>query len=401
MTAHGDLDEKLRSEVREIASETIAHRVETSDGATGWISYDSTDGTLVLAGQKGMYSGQLGIAMYFAAMYSVFEEDRYRTWSRDAVAFLLEEEMDELTSDLELGGGNGLGALVYGLSVLAELTGDQRYQTRAREFAMNLTEEDVASDEEYDILAGTAGAVVGLLGLYERTGDSEVLKKAIKCGEHLVESRYDKWGYRVWNTHWNNNVTSFSTGMGHGAAGICYALYRLYAHTHREAFLDAADDALGFENVFYSEYENNWKANWTSLPNYPLWWCYGLAGIGLARLGSLKYHDGRTLKRDVDRVRRGFEPRLTPQDSVCHGTFSQVDLLIELDRTSDHDRLKRAKQLALESIERKQKDGQYRVVPKDVESLYNPALFLGTTGIGYTILRLLEPGDIPCVLRFE
>lgn len=398
-------NEDLYHEAEQIFHKIQESKLELADGEQGWISYDltshdSTDAELVLEAQKGIYSGQLGIALYFAAMYNVFQDNIYRESAKSSVEFLLEGNIGKLTNDIGNGAGNGLGSVIYGLSVLSDLTGERKYSERARQFARVLTEERIRDDEEYDVLVGTAGAVIGLLRLYECSNDSMVLERATTCGEHLIDSRLDKWGYQVWDTFWEEDMKSFSTGMSHGAAGIGYSLYRLYAHTQREEFCDAANDAVRFENVFYSEYRNNWRANWTALPHYPHWWCYGAPGIGLARLGSLNFHDSDMLQRDLDRV-KCFEPRLGDRDSICHGTFSQVELMIELEKQFDEDYGMSARNLTTEAVRRKRRTGGYNVVCGKKEEMVNPSLFLGLAGIGYTFLRLAHPNEIPSILMFE
>lgn len=405
MTEAGTVETELRQEAKRICTDVQADRIELPDGETGWIGYDlkkhdASDRLLMIRGQKGLYCGQLGVATFFAAMYEVFGDETYRQQAHEAIDFLLQEDVDELTEDVGLGVGSGYGSLVYGLSVVADLTGNRQYRDRAREFVRSLTETKIRLDDEYDVLLGTAGALLALLAYYERTDEEDALDRAVLCGEHLLENRHDKWGYQVWETHWSDSFQSFTTGMGHGAAGISYALYRLYGHTGRPEFRDAADDALGFENVFYSETNSNWRANWASIPHYPQWWCYGVPGIGLARLGSLQYHESETLERDLRRA-RGFDPRLGSKDEICHGTFSQVDFLVELGRRFDESYVDRATELAAEAMERTRQTGGYRVVGGRTEGIYNPIFFLGTAGIGYTLLRLLEPESLPSICRFE
>lgn len=398
-------DAELRREVLEIARGIRENRMTLPDGDAGWVSFDltahdSSDGNLILRSKKGTYTGSLGIAIYFAGLYAAFGDDRDRRFARDSVDVLLDEDVDRLTDGLGLGAGNGIGALIYGFSLLAELTGEQRYRKRAHSFASALTDEDVRDDDTYDLLLGTAGAITGLLRLYEQTGDRRVLDRAVRCGEHLLDNRLRKWGYGVWDTHVDEDIQSFATGFAHGAAGLSYALYRLYGHTDNSEFEAAARDAVKFENVFYSERENNWKANWSRLPDYPLWWCYGTPGVGLARLGSQPYAESDEVARDVERA-KDFEPRLDPRDAVCHGVFSQVEFLIELGREDDEEYLDRARRLATQAVSRKRDAYGYQVVGSHVEGLYNPSLFLGTAGIGYTLLRLLAPEELPSILRFE
>lgn len=393
-------EQEFHHEVENIFDDIWQARRELPNGDTGWLGYDLSEGQLTLRGQKGLYAGRLGIALYFAAMYNVFGEDSHYRAVDESVSYLLKSDVDALTEQSDIGGGDGLGSVIYGLSVLSQLTAENKYEDRAHELASSLTEEKIEEDDEYDLLLGVSGTLLGLLRLYERSGEQTVLEKAMKCGDHLLNNRDKKWGHRVWDTHWNNNLSSFSTGMGHGAAGIGYALYRLYDHTNHDEFRAAADEALRFENIFYSNQRNNWKANWVTIPSYPNWWCYGLSGIGLARLGTLQHYHSESIKEDVNQIAE-FDPTLGEKDSICHGTFSQVELLIELGKRFDETYTNSATKLALQAIRRKKNTGGYRVVCGDINGIYNPIFFLGTAGIGYTILRLLYPNDLPSILRFE
>jgi len=308
---------------------------------------------------------------------------------------------DELSRHLETGIGGGLGSLLYGLTTLSEITSDPKYSHRAAAILDTLSAEQFAADENYDILRGTAGTLLGLLKLYEHDKRADVLSKAITCGEHLLESRYSKWGYEVWDTSWDTDTRSVSTGMGHGVAGISYALYRLGAHTDDSRFSNAAREALRFENIFYSPYHENWKANWDIVPNYTQWWCYGLAGIGCARLGAREYNGASMLDRDIDRVKTGLTPTLADKDTICHGTFSQVEKLIELGRKHGAPYHERARDLARSAVLRKRRNGGFRDEFPETDSMYNPSFFLGSAGIGYTLLRLQYPTTLPSILRFE
>lgn len=390
-------DEEIRQECQRIHREILANRVTLPDGTTGWVGYDVKDSAPVLTGERGLYSGQLGIAVYLAGMYQVFTENQYRREARRAAQFLLDEQPSRIVEDTTKLGS--LGQVVYGLSVLTQLTGKRRYRDRAIELAECIPTERFSQDDDHSVLLGGAGALLGLLQLYEQSGKNAVLDRAVECGKQLAEARGPKWGYEVWDTNWNSDVDSCSTGMGHGAGGIAYALYRLFGHTDNREYQAVADQAVQFENVFYSEVEENWKANWTSPPYYSSSWCFGQSGIGLARLGSLKYASSPTLDRDLKRA-RSFSPTLEESDTLCHGTFSQVEFLIELGRQfprfADD-----ARNLATDALVRALDRGGYAVVLGSVDALYNPTFFLGTAGIGYTLLRILEPEKLPSVLRFE
>lgn len=402
MTDDASLEATFEREARTIARAIRETGVELPNGTTARAGFISVDDELQIKVRNGLYSGQLGIAVYFAAMYAVLGDEEYERFARSVVTPLLEASVDELLDEPYIGVGSGVGSTVYGLTLLAQLTGDQRYEDRAGDVVDALSASTIVEDEQYDILLGTAGTLTGLLAYYERSEDPKALERATTCGKYLLENRYEKWNaYHIWDTSMVNDALSTSTGMGHGVSGIVSALYRLYGHTEREAFREAADDALAFENLFYSEYQRNWKANFSGVEHYTDRWCSGRVGIGLARLTSLESHSIEPIERDLRRAEQGLDPALMASDSLCHGTFGQVDFLVELGRRGDETALERARTLAATAIERKRETGHYSVANEQFDGISNPVLFLGTAGIGYELLRLLEPESIPSVLRFE
>jgi hypothetical protein len=57
----------------------------------------------------------------------------------------------------------------------------------------------IAADKQLDVIGGSAGGILGLLRLYRDSKSTEVLDRAIKCGEHLIaQGRLGREGLRSW-----------------------------------------------------------------------------------------------------------------------------------------------------------------------------------------------------------
>src|SRR4029079_13365702 len=95
-----------------------------------------------------------------------------------------------------------------------------------------MTDELIAADKRLDVIGGSAGAILCLLRLY-RDGQSEaVLRRATRCGEHLLaQARVGEAGRRSWVGQGMGSRAL--NGMSHGAAGFAYALASLSAATGR------------------------------------------------------------------------------------------------------------------------------------------------------------------------
>ena len=130
--------------------------------------------------------------------------------------------------------------IIYALVRASEFLGEDEWLQHALRFAEMLDAERITSDRKFDLLSGAAGAALALLALYRATQLPEALEKAVLCGEHLLQHRSaSQQGPRAWKTISEEMLTGFS----HGAAGIAYALLKLYEATGENSFREAALEA--------------------------------------------------------------------------------------------------------------------------------------------------------------
>jgi lantibiotic modifying enzyme len=120
----------------------------------------------------------------------------------------------------------------------------------------------------------------------------------------------------------------------------------------------------------------------------------------MARLRSLEFVDDSQIRAEIDAalettVADGFGGN----HSLCHGDLGNVDLLLLAGARLDDPRWpaesRRLAGMILGSIER---NGWRCGVPVAVET---PGLMTGLAGIGYGLLRLAAPTQVPSVLTLE
>src|SRR5438270_801706 len=92
---------------------------------------------------------------------------------------------------------------------------------------------------------------------------------------------------------WEPPFTSHGplTGFSHGTAGISWALLELAAKTGEQRFQAAALSGIAYERALFSASAGNWPdlrvPDTDANPEpgvFPVAWCHGAPGIGLARL---------------------------------------------------------------------------------------------------------------------
>jgi lantibiotic modifying enzyme len=122
------------------------------------------------------------------------------------------------------------------------LLGEASLLDDARRAALLITDDRIAENRTLDVISGAAGAVLGLLALYQECRDESVLERAVVCGRHLLDRQeIGAVGSGAWTTIENTPVTGFS----HGAAGIVLSLREPYNDTENFALTRSFGRVLG------------------------------------------------------------------------------------------------------------------------------------------------------------
>jgi lantibiotic modifying enzyme len=300
------------------------------------------------------------------------------------------------------GGAFGLGGIVYVLTRLSQFLGDDGLLDEARQASALLGPQMIDSDKRLDVVFGSAGAILGLLALHDANRDQMILDRVVACGNHLLSARaVSDSGHRAWPTLNGTLLTGFS----HGAAGIAYAMLRLYEAAPDLAFLNAASEAIAYERSVFSPQAGNWPDYRYPVSNaglaFTTSWCHGAPGIVLGRLGGLNILESDDIRQDIDSgLETTRQAALNGVDHLCCGTLGRVETLLQAGHLLSRPELTEvASRSAAGIVTMAKQRGAYLLngaLPKELSS---PGFFQGLSGIGYELLRLAEP--LPSVLLWE
>jgi type 2 lantibiotic biosynthesis protein LanM len=402
------MDQTFRAEAQRVADELASYAIRRGPAAA-WIGLDWLGDAevfqLVTLGPD-LYNGTAGLSLFLSAHVAVTEQPASRELALAGVARLRKQiksrNAARMARSLGLGGGTGLGSIVYALTVMSKNLRDPGLRDDAHRAAELVTDELIAADKRLDVIGGSAGAILCLLRLYRDGQSAAVLRRAAKCGEHLLaQRRLGEPGRRSWVGQGLGSRPL--NGMSHGAAGFAYALASLSAATGREDFVVAAQECVDFENSSFSQQRGNWPdLRVEGGEAWPCQWCHGAPGIGLGRIGMARLPriGGAALEADVQGAVDGTQAAWPPSlDTLCCGTLGSVEFLCEagdlLGRTDLQELAKRELASVLQYATDK---GDYRW--NSGERRFNLGLFRGMAGVGYTALRQVDP-SLPNVLIFE
>ncbi len=395
---------ELLEEALQIAEQIASGAVRAGEHAT-WIAPQlvfQTENYLLYSLQGDLYTGASGVAIFLAAAAKVGGSVELERLARDTLRGVRSElgsRGDALATTMGIGGASGIGSIVYALTHVGRLLGDEAFFADARKAAALLSDERIAADATYDVCDGAAGALLGLVTLAEATGDTIVLGRARACARHLANAAVTVEEGKV---GWVTILDRVMTGFSHGAAGIAYALLRLARLDGDASLLQLARAAIAYEDGLFDESHGNWPDLRQVGEYWNASWCHGAPGIALGRLAGLPALDDATVRRDIERgialtlARAPYEV-----DYACCGNVGLHDFLVSAGRRLDRPELHAAAMRGAKRIVlRARAEGGYALDPLLPRRIPNPTFFQGMAGIGYTLLRCARP-ELPSVLAWE
>ncbi|MBP2327383.1 type 2 lantibiotic biosynthesis protein LanM [Kibdelosporangium banguiense] len=383
------LDARRRTLVAKEIQELSAEAVRGSDGTVTWFApILDRSGWQTTPLTPDLYSGTLGIAVLLAGYAR--EVAAGRADAVDCVAELLDGTVatarrtqkwwaEQATHTKRRpdppGGYIGLGSQIWCWLTLQSLGHD------TLDDALFLAEQlpaAIDASEGPDLVVGSAGAIVPLLMLAQRTGDDRWTDLAVRVGDQLANTAMrPRAGHVCWS------VANFPDGIGgfaHGSTGIGWTLARLSLATGHQRFATLADEAAAYEETWYDRRKGGWID-----PREPgslvAAWCHGAVGVGLgaADLLSLGFAPDRNrdvLERAVASARRDGSGWT---HTLCHGDTGVWELTCD----------------AAQVVSSLEKYGTTTGLAREV---YSPSMMSGSGGVAYQLLRMHPDCDLPSVL---
>lgn len=350
--------------------------------AHGWFLYDGLAGIILFLSYLGKLTGEQNHLVLANLALSTLEEQ------------IAQKRASHHPQEIGIGAFAGLGSLIYLYSHLSVLHEEKAFLQRAQAIV-----EEVASlieqDNVFDLIGGSAGCVLCLLGFYHLAPSPRTLEVTIRCGEHLLASAHELAGGLGWYAAGEETALA---GCSHGTAGIALSLFQLAQMSQQERFHQAALAALAYERSLFSPEQGNWpRLTVQGEPAFSVSWCHGAPGIGLARLASLPFHDDALMRQEIQialatTLKSGFGRN----QSLCHGDLGNLETLLTASRVLNEPSYQEACQnLTAQICNGIQEHGWVTGVPLGVET---PGLMTGLAGIGYELLRLAAPQSVPSVL---
>lgn len=349
-----------------------------------------------------LYEGELGVSLFIAALYLIEPKKEYKNLINRILRFS-ELYEKKYKYNVNISAFYGEASIAYCYYYIYLVIGNEKIRELALEH-LRACIERIKDDNKFDLIAGCAGTLIVALRIFEKERDKSLLELAILCGEHLVENVIHIGKIYGWYTAAGNNMVL--AGMSHGNAGIAWSLLELYKRTNNRKYYDSAKQAIEYEESLYNLEDNNW----TDLRNRenriekgfpePVNWCHGAPGIGISRIFYSEITGKELYMQDIKRaINKTLESGFGGSDCLCHGSMGNIELLLLAYQKFGNEHIHTTiLSIMSDLVQEAKKEKWLCGIPQKADVV---SFMTGLSGIGYELLRCLNPKRIPCMFAFE
>ncbi len=348
-----------------------------------------------------LYNGLPGITLFLAYLGKVSNQARYTELAQQGLATILRKLDCSAQAREGIGAFYGLAGIVYLYVHLAALW-QRREELEQAQSLMPDIERQVADSQMFDIVGGSAGAILSLMALHAVNPVGGCRGTMESLGNHLADHANETGFGAGWR---QPGLPVPLGGFSHGAGGIALALLTLDAVSGHRRFRDTAESALAYERSTFNPELENWRDLRQQSESYMTAWCHGAAGIALSRLAMLPYLDDSLVAEELS-VALKTTSRHGPgrNHCLCHGALGNLEAFLLAGRLGGQAGVSTE---TLAQTVRRFVRGIFASISKDGwicgnrSGIEGPGLMTGLSGIGYQMLRLADPDRVPSVLVLE
>ena len=359
--------------------------------------------TVLRALPTNFYNGSAGVGFFLAAAFHQFQKPIYKQTAIGAFEKTY-GQIHKIRNE-RIGFYEGQTGIAFSMIQAGEWLSENDLIEKGKKIIEDIIKNDNLA-WSLDMQEGCTGALPILIMLHKKYNFSNIDNFTQSLGNYILNAANKT--KKGWS--WKTIEGDFpdATGYAHGTSGIAHAMLELYNFTKNTNYLEAAEQAIKYENLFFSKKYLNWKdvritdskrSRRKSLALSA--WCVGGVGIGYSRLRAYQLTGNERYLDDArNALKNSSEKKFDKANdfSLCHGFFGDMSFLLWASQVLN---IETYENLVYESVNNLLTT--YQELEKPLPDghdfiLENPSFMLGWTGIGYFLLRLCKPKAFPEIL---
>lgn len=349
---------------------------------------------------NGLYSGNLGIYLFLTMYYDYF--DKYKELEK--LDYQIKQYIENYIKNnsklkqLDLGYTQGVAGILAFLYYYRQITQKEEYEDYIEKIVMQIPTENVLKMEETDLFNGVSGLLYIICLIYQNQTIKQETKNLMHILTNKVMEASDPETMLIYNFETEYKPL---TGIAHGQCGYALALAYMLEFAEEElktAIINKIRLSEYYEKQQYCEKDKNIPdyrkfsvhIRNANPYNYEKRYMYGkCSGIIGCTQAYMKINNKVNIRDLDDWIKKANDflnnSMLIGNDSLCCGTSSWIEYLIELQKKSEYKDWC-DKQIWKVFISRKEEGYVFNAF----SNIRDISLYKGLAGVGYTLLRYLK-----------
>jgi hypothetical protein len=247
--------QQILNEAIRIGDELLS-LAEYDENSISWKSMSmDNEQNIVWHKSESIYGGVSGIVLFLLELYRQTKNEKYLNSAIEGIRWV-ENYCKDNYSDYYAFFTGRMG-VSYTFIKMFEVTGDSNYLEKALNIAKQCSNFLNSSYTVDDLINGTSGILLGLLHLHSATGEKWILETIELFIKHLIGKAHHGPKGLYWDR--SDKQIKGLCGFSHGAGGIGFVFLELGHYFQNEAFYWIAEQAFLYESNFYDESKKNWQ----------------------------------------------------------------------------------------------------------------------------------------------
>jgi hypothetical protein len=346
-----------------------------------------------------LYDGTAGMVRVLAYLAETFNVPAWQEAAWTSAHHLAEQPTGRTASLF-----HGQAGIAFALGCAARHLQTPELYHRALERARWVATRPIA---HHDLTRGAAGRLHLYLGLWQATGERDMLNAAQTTADWLIAHRQmDEKGRVFWHTPTPQDRAP-GAGYAHGTAGVADMLLALWQATQESRYREITTAAAQWlEHHAVPIGSDGTLLQWATVPNGPqvTYWCHGATGIApfflnAARTALTPYSSEIARRAQLTVAGRGAS--LAP--SLCHGVAGTLRTLLYAHfLVPTPQSLAECQRLGEVLLAYLYRENNRTVTPSDLLGAPHPGYMTGYSGVALTLSLLYQTltstiGEVPYV----
>lgn len=338
-----------------------------------------------------LYSGNAGIAIFLAKLYSITHQEKYKLSALKAlnpILTIMKKSENEINNfQFPLGFFSGYSGCLYSVFKVGKFLKEEKLIDEFFNLSLNLLL--VPKTPDVDFINGVAGTITMLLNISSQIVNNKRKAFLINLSEKLEEKHLYEYSLE--------KSEIVYSGFSHGISGIISMYALLYRYTKCERYKNKIIKLYDLLESFFDKDIDDWLID-NCTNDISKGWCHGSPGILLMFLILKESGIDINLDKMYISLKNTIKMGLGNNLTMCHGDIGTLSIVKKYTSLFNDKNYEKYRQHTFDDFYHKISKNILK--NKKIRHTYSFGLMIGIVGVGISLLNEYTQDDVNPLIAY-